>query len=227
MLLGKYWQMPLYGLIGENLFLAAEILSCCPYTGCVPPHWAALWVPCGCILHRSLHSALHYVSLCTVYHSALCITLHCASLCSVQNCVLATLSAPQRKKPTHSLATCAAPLYAPSLLLLLQFHGFQREVWLDWPTMLRLLSKLCTYFVQGCCFERNHAWSGLSDKWVTDGQRVELGMTAATINWTHNWPPWATLCTTGAKSLKTSTNNFGQKSKLILHSILLMWIILG
>ena len=225
MLLGKYWQMPLYGLIGENLFLAAEILSCCPYTGCVPPHWAALWVPCGCICTTTCITL--YTLHCTMHHSALCITLHCASLCSVQNCVLATLSAPQRKKPTHSLATCAAPLYAPSLLLLLQFHGFQREVWLDWPTMLRLLSKLNTYFLQGCCFERNHAWSGLSDKWVTDGQRVELGMTAVTINWTHNWPPWATLCTTGAKSLKTSTNNFGQKSKLILHSILLMWIILG
>ena len=172
-------------------------------------------------LYHHLHHSLHF---------ALCITVctvHCASLCSVQNCVLATLSAPLRKKLTHSLATCAAPLYAPSLLLLLQFHGFQREVWLDWPTMLRLLSKLCTYFLQGCCFERNHAWSGLSDKWVTDGQRVELGMTAATINWTHNWPPWATLCTTGAKSLKTSANNFGQKLKLILHSISSMWIILG
>ena len=201
----------------------------------VPPHWAALWVPCGCICTTTCITlyTLHYASLCTVHlsvhcavhhcvHCALCITVHC-----VQNCVLATLSAPWRKKLTHSLGTCAAPLYAPSLLLLLQFHGFQREVWLDWPTMLRLLSKLCTYLLQGCCFERNHAWSGLSDKWVTDGQRVELGMTAATINWTHNWPPWATLCTTGAKSLKTSANNFGQQSKLILHSILSIWIILG
>ena len=144
MLLGKYWQMPLYGLIGENLFLAAEILSCCPYTGCVPPHRAALWVPCGCICTTTCITL--YTLHCTMYHFALCITLHSASLCSVQNCVLATLSAPRRKKPTHSLATCAAPLYAPSLLLLLQFHGFQREVWLACPTMLRLLSKLLIFF---------------------------------------------------------------------------------
>ena len=213
MLWGKYWQMPLYGLIGENLFLAAEILSCCPYTGwCAPAlggTLGALWMHLYHHLHHSLHSALcitlHCASLC-----ALCTTVrtvHCASLYSVQNCVLATLSAPLRKKLTHSLATCAAPLYAPSLLLLLQFHGFQREVWLDWPCHVAFAQQT-TYFLQGCWFERNHAWSGLSDKWVTDGQRVELGMTAATINWTHNWPPWATLCTTGAKSLKTSANNW-------------------
>ena len=158
MLLGKYWQMPLYGLIGENLFLAAEILSCCPYTGCVPPHWAALWVPCGCICTTTCITlyTLHYASLCTVHlsvhcavhhcvHCALCITVHC-----VQNCVLATLSAPRRKKLTHSLATCAAPLYAPSLLLLLQFHGFQREVWLDWPYHVAFAQQT-TYFLQGCC----------------------------------------------------------------------------
>ena len=220
--------MPLYGLIGENLFLAAEILSCCPYTGCVPPHRAALWVPCGCICTTTCITL--YTLHCTMYHSALCITLHCASLCSVHHsAVCKTVCSPLWVHPSAKSPHTHSPLAPHPFMHLAYFFSCNFMVfkgkfdWTDLPCCV--CSAKATYFLQGCCFERNHAWSGLSDKWVTDGQRVELGMTAATINWTHNWPPWATLWTTGAKSLKTSTNNFGQKSKLILHSILSIWII--
>ena len=143
--------MPLYGLIGENLFLAAEILSCCPYTGCVPPHRAALWVPCGCICTTTCITL--YTLHCTMYHSALCITLHCASLCSVHHsAVCKTVCSPLWVHPGAKSPHTHSPLAPHPFMHLAYFFSCNFMVfkgkfdWTDQPCCVCSLNYVLILF---------------------------------------------------------------------------------